>query len=68
MITKFEVKHHGKSRRFESFEEAIKFAISLEKLGYKVQVNVITYSLYTTITTQLYESGRWLWMIKKILL
>ena len=68
MIIKFEVKHAGKSRKFDSFEEAIKFGIALEKLGYAVQVNVITYSLYTTITTQLYESGRWLWMIKKILL
>ena len=58
MIIKFEVKHAGKSRKFDSFEEAIKFGIALEKLGYAVQVNVITYSLYTTITTQLYESGR----------
>ena len=58
MVTKYEIKHSGRSKSFDSLEEACKHGVALEKLGYIVTLNMVTYSLYSTISTTIYQTNK----------
>ena len=58
MVTKYEIKHSGRSKSFDSLEEACNHGIALEKLGYKVTLNMVTYSLYSTISITIYQTNK----------
>ena len=58
MVTRYEIKHLGRTKSFDNFEEAVKHGSSLEKLGYNVILNMVTHSLYSTITTKIYETSK----------
>ena len=57
MKTIYEVKHCGRSKKFERLEDATKHGKALEDLGYKVTLNMITISLYNTITILIYRTN-----------
>lgn len=54
----YEVKHKGKTKKFENERDSFKFAGALEVFGYDVEVLVVTVTLYTTITTTLYKTAK----------
>lgn len=58
MVIKYEIKYSGRSKRFDSLEEACKHGVALEKLGYIVTLNMVTYSLYSTISTTIYQTNK----------
>ena len=54
----YEVKHRGRTKKFDNVQDAFKFAGALEVVGYDVEVLVVTVTLYTTITTTLYQTEK----------
>lgn len=58
MITKYEVKHCGRSKKFDTEEKAMQFGIALEKLGYSVKVYMLTISLYSELKVQIYQTNK----------
>ncbi len=58
MITKYEIKHCGKSKSFDKLEDALNHGVALEKLGYNVTLNMVTHSLYATISTTIYQTSK----------
>lgn len=48
----------GKVKKFNSEQDAIKFGTALEKLGYSIKLYIVSASLYTTITTLIYETSK----------
>ncbi len=59
MITKYEIKHCGRSKSFDKLEDACRHGTALEKLGYNVTLNMVTHSLYgTTISTTIYQTDK----------
>lgn len=58
MIIKYEIKHCGKSKIFDKLEDALNHGVALEKLGYNVILNMVTHSLYTTISTTIYQTSK----------
>lgn len=58
MIIKYEIKHCGRSKNFERLEDACKHGVALEKLGYNVTLNMVTHSLYATISTTIYQTSK----------
>ena len=55
MKTYYEIKHCGRTKRFDRLDEAAKHGDALSKLGYKVTLNMVTVSAYSTIVTQIYK-------------
>lgn len=58
MITKYYIKHCGRSKSFDKLEDACKHGVALEKLGYAVTLNIVTYSLYFTVSTTIYHTDK----------
>ena len=58
MVTKYEIRQSGRSKSFDKLEDAIKHGSALEKLGYIVTLNMVTYSLYSTISTTIYKTSK----------
>ena len=54
----YEVKHRGRTKKFDNAQEAFKLAGALESVGYEVEVVLITLSIYTTTTTILYQTPK----------
>ena len=54
MKIQYEIKHCGKSKKFDNLEEAVKFGSALEKIGYKITLNKIINTVYTTLIETLY--------------
>ena len=55
MSTYYEIKHCGRSKKFEKLDEAARHGDALRKLGYHVTLNMVTVSAFSTITTQIYK-------------
>ncbi len=58
MVTKYEIKHCGRSKSFDKLEDACKHGTALEKLGYAIVLNMVTHSLYATISTTIYQTSK----------
>ena len=55
MKTYYEIRHCGRSKRFDNLETAARHGDALSKLGYHVTLNMVTVSAFSTITTQIYK-------------
>lgn len=53
--TFYEVRHCGRSKKFDKLEDAARHGDALRKLGYVVTLNMITVSAFNSITTQIYK-------------
>ena len=58
MKTYYEVKHCGKTRRFDNEEKAMSFGLALEKLGYSVKIYLVTVSLYAELKVIIYQTNK----------
>ena len=56
MVTYYEVRHCGRSKKFDDLEQAAKHGDALRKLGYSVTLNMVTVNALNSVTVQIYKS------------